>query len=59
MTAIYCPNCKRFLLKAKVADIEIKCPKCKQLVKVKFLDAKSALFGSLTESCEVITIKRK
>lgn len=57
MTAIYCPNCKRFLFKAKVAEVEIKCPKCKQIVKVKFLDAKSALFGSLTESCEVITIK--
>ncbi|OQA03772.1 MAG: Mu-like prophage protein Com [Planctomycetes bacterium ADurb.Bin401] len=57
MTPIYCPNCKRFLLKVKNADIELKCPKCKQIVQIKIMDAKSDLFDGLTESCSIVNIK--
>ena len=28
-----CPVCRRLLIKGKVIDVQIKCPKCKKLVK--------------------------
>jgi len=58
MTPIYCPHCNRFLCKARVAEIEIKCPKCKQVVMVRFAEATRDLFAPLTESCKIITIKK-
>lgn len=35
MKKIHCPNCGQTLFFARVADIEIKCLRCKKLVNVK------------------------
>lgn len=45
MTKVHCPNCKRLLFKAKLANIEIVCGSCKRLVKVNFV-SQSGLLGS-------------
>lgn len=36
MEKIKCPNCGKTLFFAKCADLEIKCQRCKKIVKVKF-----------------------
>lgn len=33
---IQCPHCKHLLFYAKLADLEIKCIRCKKIITVKF-----------------------
>lgn len=32
MTEHRCPVCRRLLLKGRIVEVQIKCPKCKKLV---------------------------
>ncbi|WP_415716984.1 Com family DNA-binding transcriptional regulator [Maridesulfovibrio sp.] len=34
MTEHRCPVCRRLLMKGKVIEVHIKCPKCKKLVRI-------------------------
>ncbi|CCO25009.1 Com family DNA-binding transcriptional regulator [Maridesulfovibrio hydrothermalis] len=29
-----CPVCRRLLMKGKVVEVQVKCPKCKKLIKL-------------------------
>ncbi|NDV28035.1 Com family DNA-binding transcriptional regulator [Desulfovibrio sp. JC010] len=29
-----CPVCRRLLLKGKIIEVQVKCPKCKKIVKL-------------------------
>jgi len=41
MKNIYCPNCKKILMKAEFGDIEILCQGCKRLVNIRIWTTKS------------------
>lgn len=41
MKNIYCPHCKKMLLKAKIAYIEIKCKGCDRIVEIKHYSQKA------------------
>ncbi|WP_419779244.1 Com family DNA-binding transcriptional regulator [Maridesulfovibrio sp.] len=34
MTEHRCPVCRRLLLKGKVIEVQVKCPKCKKMVRI-------------------------
>ena len=53
MHEIHCPKCKKLLMKAKLADIEIKCRGCGRIVEIKFYSQSQLL----TAKKEVSTIK--
>lgn len=38
-----CPNCNRLLYRGDILRIQIKCPRCKQVVYHEILDLKEAL----------------
>ncbi|WP_321404558.1 Com family DNA-binding transcriptional regulator [Maridesulfovibrio sp.] len=29
-----CPSCNRLLMKGKVIEVQVKCPKCKKIVRI-------------------------
>ena len=47
MYQIRCSKCNKLLCRAEYADIEIKCNKCKSLVRVKLDTQSSNIFQSL------------
>lgn len=59
MTNVYCPHCKKLLLKANVANIEIMCHGCKRLVTINFVSSEGLLSASLIKYTKDETTGRK
>ena len=57
MKQIHCPNCQRFLCKASFADIEMKCGKCKRIVRIRFY-SQSALILTPESKADSIEIEK-
>jgi len=47
MKNVYCPNCKKLLFKAKIANIEVMCHGCKRLVTINFVTSEGLMGASL------------